>query len=391
MAKNGRRPNGDGWLFKDGDGYRVKLAVGIDPSTGATKYRSARVKSHEEARKKLRQMQAELQQGRLVPSTKGNLATYLEKWLEQHIRASRSPNTYRQYVWLVRQHITPILGTKRVEDIKRADVKNLIALKAKQTVAPRGPSSETSENLLSRNTLRLIRAVLHAAFEDAIQEGLINLNPASKVELPKAPAKEAVFLKPEEAARLFKAAQEDDLAEFWMFMLTTGTRIGEASGIRWQDIDFKAETVTIRGQLQRIEGQLQYRATTKTNQVRVLPLSSDLAARLRELMGRDMIAYQPDPDGIVFLNPAGRRLDPKYVRTKLMRLCEQAGVQPVSPHKLRHTAATLALSETGDLHAVQKMLGHSQIALTANIYGHAVDASQKRVASAVERVLRGNS
>ncbi len=388
MASSGRRANGDGWLFKDGDGYRVKLAVGIDPATGKTKYRSARAKTHEEARKALRAMQAELQKGRLVPAIKGNLSTYLEKWLEQHVRPNLSPNTHRQYFWLVKQHIVPILGTKRIEDIKRSDVKNLIALKATQGVTPRGPNSEPDEKLLSRSTLRLIRAVLHAAFEDAIQEGLISINPASKVELPKAPAKEAVFLRPEEASRLFRAALDDDLAEFWMFMLSTGTRIGEATGIRWQDLDLKQETVTIRGQLQRINGQLQYRGTTKTNQVRNLVLTKDLVERLRQLQGSALIHGIQDPEGIVFLNPEGRRLDPKYVRNKLMRLCKQAGVPPVSPHKLRHTAATLALAETGDLHAVQKMLGHSQIALTANTYGHSVHESQKRVSSALERVLK---
>jgi len=133
--------------------------------------------------------------------------------------------------------------------------------------------------------------------------------------------KEPVFLKPDEAARLFRAAKQEDPAEFWMFMLTTGARIGESTGIRWADIDFNSNTVTIRGQLQRIDGKLRYRATTRTNQIRVLPLSLELVKQLPVLQALDHQYGSADPDGIVFLNPDGRRLDPKYMRNKLARLC----------------------------------------------------------------------
>lgn len=87
---------------------------------------------------------------------------------------------------------------------------------------------------------------------------------------------------------------------------------------------------------------------------------------LRDLRSRTLLEGTDDPDGLVFLNPYGRRLDPKFVRDRLRDLCKEAGVPTISPHKARHTAATLALGATGDLGAVQRMLGHAQISLTAN-------------------------
>ena len=169
----------------------------------------------------------------------------------------------------------------------------------------------------------------------------------------------------------------------------TGTRLGEATGFRWVDIDFQCNQVTTRGQLQRVGGALIYIASTKTSRVRALPLSADLTAMLAELQREQWLQGLYDPDGIALLNPHGRRLDPKYDRDKLNALCERAGFKRVSLHKLRHTAATLALAETGDLHSVQKLLGHAQISLTANTYGHAVDKAQRRVTSAIVRALEG--
>ena len=91
-----------------------------------------------------------------------------------------------------------------------------------------------------------------------------------------------------------------------------------------------------------------------------------------------MVDESTDEDGIVFLNPSGRRFHSKYVWSHLRATCVAAGIRAVSPHKLRHTAATLALETTGDLHAVGKMIGHAQIALTADLYGHA-DAGRLRL------------
>ncbi|MBX3096222.1 MAG: tyrosine-type recombinase/integrase [Fimbriimonadaceae bacterium] len=386
-AKGKRRANNEGWFNKDGDLYRVRLPVGVDPATGKVRYRSARVKSHAEGIERLQEMRAELRQGKLVPSTKGNLASYLHAWLENHIKPTRSASTYRQYTWLVNQHIIPVLGKKRVEDVKRADVKALLAAKATQSVSPRSAGGAKTGRNLSWNTQRLIKAALHSAFSDAIQDGLIVVNPASNIELGKKQKQPPVFLRPQEAIQLLQEAEKTPLAAFWRFMITTGCRLAEASGVRWSDVDLGQGLVVIQGQLQRIDGALTYVKGTKTNQVRTIALSPSLVDKLRDLKTGQMFDGVQDPEGIVFLNPEGRRLDPKYVNNQLKRTCEAAGVKVISAHKLRHTAATLALAETGDLQGVKQMLGHSQVALTADLYGHALTEPQRRLSSALDRVL----
>lgn len=389
-SKGGRRANGDGWVYKDGSQWRVKVPVATDPVTGKVRYRGGRFATHKEALDGLRRLQMEARNGVLKPVSQRNFGTFLEDWLETFIRSRKAPTTYRQYRWLVDQHILPHLGSKRIEQIQRSDIQTLINLKAQQRVSARSGDTVVSEEerpLLSKSTLRLIRAVLHSALEYAVRTGLIGANPSAYVDLPVAPKQPVVVLKPEEAARLFAAAAKSELSELWQFLLSTGTRIGEATGVRWQDIDLSAGTVVIRGQLQRQEGRLLYRPSTKTNTVRTLALSTKLVTAMTELREVQRKAGVADPEGIAFLNPQGRRLDPKYVGNHLKKLCRAAEVPEVSPHKLRHTAATLALAATGDLYAVKTMLGHKQIRLTADTYGHAVDQSHRKLASAIEQAL----
>lgn len=390
MAKStaSRRANGDGWVYKDGSQWRYKLAVGTDAATGKIQYKGGPgedpCRSHGQASKAT---------GRVPdgPSCRffEGLTEQVSRRLGREFDQAKPRDVDLSAVSMAhRPAIVPHLGKKRVEDVRRPDVQKLIALKATQLVQPRTDRTQGSSGVkLSRNTLRLIRAVLHAAFNDAIRDGLASFNPASHVELPREAKKAPVSLKEAEVRTLLEIAANADMAEFWLFLFLTGCRLAEASGLRWQDVDLTKRTARIQGQLQRVERTLQYQPGTKTNQTRDLQLPDVLVSKLQELKSRQLVEGISDPDGVVFLNPYGRRLDPKYVRDRLAELCRTAGVPVVSPHKIRHTAATLALGATGDLHAVQKMLGHSQISLTANLYGHGTAEAQRRLANTLSDII----
>ena len=233
---------------------------------------------------------------------------------------------------------------------------------------------------------------MHAAFEEAKRHSLTSKNPADDVSIPRR-AKDAKkqFLTPEETTKFIEKLDKSDLADLFAFLIATGTRLGEASAIRWKDLDFTVPNrpvVWIRGQLQRVDKKLVYVQGTKTNQERCLPLSEPIAKRITAIQNKRLVSDVKDPDGIVFLNSENRRLDPKHVGSRLKELCKKAGIPAISPHKLRHTAATLALAETGDLHGVQKMLGHSQVSLTSDLYGHATAETLRSLTNAIDKALR---
>jgi integrase len=321
--------------------------------------------------------------GRFCTSVGKNLETYLRDWLELDVKPKVAPNTYRQYSWIIDSHIVPHLGKRLPDKVTRKDVQALIATKAKQKVASRAKDGDSNPSkTLSRTVLRLIKAVLHAAYEDVVAA-----NPASHVDLPKSQKAPPVFLQLDEVALFRKAIPETDLKAFWLFMLNTGTRLAEASGIRWADVDLDSQLVFVRGQLLRLDGKLQYVPATKTNQDRVLSIPDEVVQALRELQTRQatLQVTEPDPDGIVFLNPYGRRLDPKYVRDELHLLCDKAGVRRISPHKIRHTMASHAAAAMGSTFLLQKQLSHSQGALTNDLYGSATLEGQRKLTEALSQ------
>lgn len=384
-----KRSNGEGSIFQANGAWWAQVIAGISPQ-GRTIYKRRKCKTKSEALGALRELHRLQDSGKLTAGRVKNLGNFLSEWLSKTVKPNREPATYRLYEWIVREHIKPTLGTRPLTKVTRKDVQNLLAAKATQLVAPRGPKSKGDRDTLGFYTIRNIRTVLHSAYQDAIRDGLAAVNPAHLVEVPKKPRKggEEKWLPPAEARKLAQAVEGAELGELMLFMLHTGTRIGEATGLRRQDLDLTACTVTIRGQLHRVKGKgLQWKAGTKTNQVRTIPLTETLAAKLTDLISSLMVEGHADKDGLVFLTPDGQRVDRKHAANKLADACRKAGVPVVSPHKLRHTAASLLLAETGDLHAVQKILGHGQVALTANLYGHSNADTLRGAIGSLDRAL----
>lgn len=415
MAKkiNRHQAKGTGSIYEDGEGYRARIE--IEPGLNkkgelVRRFKKVKTKTHDEAVKALARLQQQQRTHGVAPASGLNLAGYVDDWLETRTKPFRAPKTYQQYKWLLTTHVVPTLGKKRIDAVTRQDVQRLISNLAKQPVQDRtkpekeavdypgkpGPKPkpkvkeakpEKSPVLLSTRTLSLTKTVLHALFECAIRDGLANQNPATYIDLPRASTKPPQFLTTEQVVALNEKLEDSHVKELAHFMLATGARLGEATGIRWQDVDLEKRFVTIAGQLQRSEKKLQYRPTTKTNQDRTLVIPEWLATELKTMKAKQMVNDHKDPEGIAFLNPYGRRFDPKYVYNELAAVCVLAEIPAVSPHKLRHTFATAALMETNDMHGVQKMLGHQQIALTTNLYGHATAERTRLISDAVGKAF----
>jgi integrase len=392
MAKQSRRDNNTGSIYREGSGYRVAVLIGIHPSTGKTIYKKARAGNHKDAVETLQRLQADVRAGKLVQTQGVTFANFINHWLENKIKPMRAHSTYRQYEWVAREHLIPVLGKKKIDQIKRVDIQTLISSKVGQKAKPKGKNpTEPSTKSLSRSTLRACRVVLHAAFEDALKDGLLGHNPAHSIDLPREAKQEVSYFSPEQAISLLKAAKESEIPELLLFLLSTGARIGEALGLRWADVNFQLNQVRICGQLQRVNGTLTRLTATKTNQDRTLPVPHSVIKSFQNLRSSQMVNRWSDPDGLVFLNAYGRRFDQKFVWKRLMATCDAAGIPRMSAHKLRHTAATLALAASGDLHKVQKLLGHQQVALTANLYGHATAENLRGVSDILEKLLNPGS
>jgi len=351
--------------------------------------RRSRGRTHAEAVKALQRLQADVVAGRFDHARSPTLQSFAERWLREHVAKQLEPKTYRAYAWILNCHVLPALGKKRLDAIKRNDVQAMAnGLFGKPAIAKSRKRNAVQKEIGRTTVLHAVR-VLHTLFESAIRDELCSVNPAKRIDLSKPPPKIApISLSEPEIRALVDVGLEDSpVRALVLFLLATGTRNAEARGLRWCDVNFENQTVRIAGQLQRINSTLTYKPSTKTNQDREIAVPNWLIDELRSLQSRHLIEGVSDPDGIVFLTDFGSRIDQKYISKYLHRACVDAGIKPVSPHKLRHTYATRALAKGLQLHDVQKALGHQQVALTANLYGHASIESSRRIAEVLGPVI----
>lgn len=256
----------------------------------------------------------------------------------------------------------------------------------------------------------------------------------------KTPGKEIQPHTPEQARTLIAATRHHRLGAIVSVATALGLRQGEALGLRWQDIDFDAGTLSVRQALERSGGdsaarrplaverrelririaaapqrsperreltqqlqanrakwrelrsQLRFvepksarsRRTIRMPQIVIAALKSHRRQQLEERMA---IGEAWQDSGLVFTSPIGTPMEPRNMTREFHRMLKAANVPRVRFHDLRHTAATLLLAQGIDPRTIMETLGHSQISLTLNTYSHVLPALQADAAAKLDAIL----
>jgi site-specific recombinase XerD len=220
-------------------------------------------------------------------------------------------------------------------------------------------------------TLSRTISSIRVFFDFTVAEGILEANPTDGIRNPRHAQKLPVYLVEGELKRLFGAPDLStplgvrDRAMLVM-MAFCGLRLQELVGLNMLDLDFESGTVRVMG---------------KGSKERLVPMNEDVARTVLEWLQQREPA---DGEKAVFLNRFGRRLSGRMVEKLVDKYVEQAGIskQRLSPHKLRHTFATMLHSRDVDLVDIQALLGHASIS-TTQIYTH---TNTGRLRTAVERL-----
>ncbi len=314
-------------------------------------------------------------QGGFAPVSKDcTVGEWLDKWLEVFITTPPlAPKTVKSYKEQVNNHIKPSLGRITLRKLTGQEVQKFMTAKLNEGL------SSTSVNGIHR--------VLRASLSQAQRERLVADNVAKFTKPPRVETRSETFFTQPELRKLFAIAEGHHLRNLILLAPYTGMRIGELTGLRWSDVDFKANTITVRNQLQWVDGKPILLPPKSKSSKRVLPLDEDVMKLLADQKMMFSVNGFENKMDLVFVSSKGSPLDPKLANKHLKDLCEKAEIRQLSFHSFRHTAATLMLSAGEEASEVMNFLGHSQIALTVNTYGGVMREAQRRASSRLKKAI----
>lgn len=261
------------------------------------------------------------------------------------------------------------------------------------------PRSELFEDIVKRdtlnaNTVRGYHRLISSILSKAVKWGYIPFNPAVNAELPKLETKEAAHLDEAEARRLLQMLQNEHIKyrAAITFDLLSGLRRGELLGLRWSDVDFDNEAITIVQTSSYAKGKGIYTDTPKNKtSSRPLKLSRSAFLILREYQEwqdrqRELCGDRwKDTDRRVFTTDDGAPIHPDALSKWFREFADKCGFPDVHIHSLRHTYASLMISEGTPLVVVSRRLGHAQVSTTANIYAHVIQSADEKAAQISEK------
>ena len=377
----GWKASGQPTVRKQRDKWVVRLD-GIDTETGQHRPRQlGTYASQRSARTAAAKFTAEGAEG----GTKGTVGWLVDRWVAAKVDITEK--SQMQNRWAA-GHISKGLGAIRLDQLDREDV-------------ARWYEQLAEGGLLNKRSITIIRRVLRAALEDAVDEGLIRRNPAARVPVPKKVVKgerpRAVDAWDEDQIRAFLAAIE---GHRWAgpIRLTTlyGLRRSELLGLKWDDMDLAARTVRVDEALIEVEGRPVWTEGKNERSRRTFGIDRDTNARLEahrkfQLEERLLAGADWDDQDMVLATQTGNRVSPGNFDQTLDRLVKKAGVPRLTSHGLRHTAATHMVrqaTDLGELRAVADILGHSPEMLMKT-YAHALPDSLRAVSDRIGRRVAG--
>jgi integrase len=399
MATSAKRKMRDGIRRKANGKWLVEVRIGRDPVTGKLRRIAYEAATYEAARAWRDEQRVKRSRGRVIAPARTTFGEYLIDWLEGSLQR-RGEHTRVNNRTTITKHVLPssIAGIK-LRDIQVAHIANLY------------------RSLPEEGTVRLrVHRVVHAALNDALENELIDRNPASKRSVRQTYRKSGKVKawSADESRALLTAAPREvgnakarftAVSEAVDLCLRTGLRLGELLGLEWPDFDADAATLTVRRSLTVVSGRRLLQEFTKTDSsLRTITLDPESVALLRAWRTRQKaerlaagpdwyrlneLASPPAPNSFVFTLTDGRMVHPQTFEGWFRRIVANAEIAALTPHALRHTHATLLLVAGHDLLYVSRRLGHSTVAITGDLYGHTVPAMERRLALGFSQILRG--
>jgi integrase len=388
--------------------YTLIIDEGIDPETGVRKRWSKAVKTddEQEAQRQLDIILGQIADRTFVKSPNITVEKYFTRWLDTPEAKRLAPKTYTSYKKCIDLRIVPWLGTKKIGELTRSDLKFFYQkIYDEGRLAGRDEDSKKGQPVSKRTVLyhhQVIRRVLnHAVYEDEI----LVRNVANKIAIPEPLDQD--FDENADLVKVFTAEQITSLERHTpdtpyyalvALALRTGMRRSELLALTWDSIDFDNSTIFIKRSISYTPDKGSVYKSTKNKNKRIIDVTSEVLDILRsekekqtrhkEAAEKDEKALPYTDNNLVFCRDSGHPIHPDTPSTWFPEFCTACGLPRLTFHCLRHTHASHLLAEGEDISYVSKRLGHSDITITYKTYFHFIPLEKRDSVKKLESKFR---
>ena len=309
------------------------------------------------------------------------LKEYCAKVFMPSIAIRCAENTRSSYETNLRKWIYPAMGDFKMPEITAAQISALLL-----SMQAQGKS---------HGTVIKVYTVLQAILKMAFMSDIIEKNPMAKVERPrprKGEVKEAAAeaYTAEEMRYILSCLDKEPVKwRTWVRLLAdTGMRRGECCALRWSDVDFKENTVTISGNLCYTKAKGVYMDTPKNGKARTVCVDPEVIALLWQL--RQDQAKHAISQFVFTHDDSPEPMHPQSPTRYLAKFAKKNGIEDLHPHKLRHSFASIAITNGADIASISEVLGHTDKAVTLRMYTHADQKSMERASQIFRNAVNQN-
>ena len=319
------------------------------------------------------------------------MSDYLKMWKELQIDEV-AETTYDGYHTYIDRHLIPYFKdlNLNIQDITAGHIFDYV-----NYLSSDGGRKDNKIGGQSTTSIRKIISILRQVFDYAVLYGDIKINPALQVPLPKKKNKKderQVFMTAEDAQKMLDAFRNEEIGPIVFVTLYYGLRKSEALGLRWQAVDFDANTITINHTVvggSRIIAKDSTKSYCSQRTYELLPDVKDLLLKLRDQQEnyKRRLGSGYVVNDYIFKNPNGVPYRPDSLTRSFKRALDRHGLPQMRYHDLRHSTASILVDKGWDINSIKEWLGHADISTTANIYAHISHRKKVSLAQDLDKTL----
>ncbi len=331
-----------------------------------------------EAEQFLAEQLQRLGDGSYAAPSRLTVGAYLDEW-QRATAATVRPLTAQKRASLIRSRIEPGIGELRLQALSGARLNAFY--------------TELADDGLSAGTIRNSHKLLSRACRDAVRWGYLPRNPVEFADPPRVPRSRATAWTASELSRFLDYVREHDARHFalWRLAATTGMRRGELLGLTWRTLDLDGARLSVEQQLIPTRGGASFGPPKSARSRRTIALDPETVDALRrhrdaQVLERDFAGDAYEDHDSVFADKLGAPIHPQTLSDAFTRQRDRVGIPTGTLHTLRHTAATLALTDGVPVHIVAARLGDDPKTTLAT-YAHLLPSSDEVAAERIAAAL----